>query len=454
MEITSTVARYIAHTRFEDIPGEVITKAKEILMDTLGCGIGGSVTVPARMVIETIMELGGKPEATLFGHGGRVNCVWTGFANSILVDILDYEETLICHPSATIVPAALAVAERQHASGRDLLTAMVVGYEVALRIGAAIRPTPQVSSQVAVMYSFLSFGAAAAASKLLRLDEEKVRHSLGYTGATTPVPTWITKWPRPLHYVKNDFGEQTRAGIMGALLAQKGFLAPYPILDHHLGFWKMIGSDRCEGSIMTQGLSKEYRILSDTYKPYPSCRWNHTSMDMVAELMAESGASCDDIEQITVKTFTEMAHWFADYRPSNIVDAEFSLPYAIAMIVSKEKPGPGWYSEEMMKRDEIKELADRVKVEADPDADREFYEVGGYPSQVEINLKDGRVLKRKASFARGDPRKPMTRREIVDKFLQLAVPIIGSKAAQEVMKLIENLDKMEDISELARRLSP
>ncbi len=454
MEITSTVAHYIAQTRFEDIPDEVIIKTKEILLDTLGCGIGGSVTGPGRMVVETVMELGGVPEATLFGHGNRVNCLLAGFANSILVDILDYEETLICHPSATIVPAAFALAERENASGRDLLTAVVVGYEVAMRIGAAIRPTPQVSSQVAVMYSFLSLGAAAAASRLLRLDEEKVKHSLGYTGASTPVPTWISKWPRPLHHVKNNFGEQTRAGIMGALLAQKGFLAPYPILDHKLGFWKMIGSDSCQSSLMTQGLGEEYRILDDTYKPYPSCRWIHPVMDMVAELMAESKASSDEVEKVNVRTFTEMAQWFADYHPSNLVDAEFSVPYAVAMIMSKEEPGPGWYTEAMLSSDAIQALAKRVCVEADPEADREFYEQGGYPSHVELILRDGRALSRKAHFARGDPRKPMTRKEILDKFRQLANPIVGSEKADQAIEMIGDLETIDDLSELASQLSP
>jgi 2-methylcitrate dehydratase PrpD len=454
MEITSTIAHYIVASKFEQIPQRVVEKTKQVLLDTLGCGIGGSETEPGRIVSDFAVQQGGTREATLFGRGDRINCVMAGYTNGILVDVLDYQETLLCHPSTTVIPAALALAERERCTGKDLLTAIVVGYDVCMRIGAAVKPSPAVSKVVAVVYCSLAFGAGAAAAKVLRLDEERVAHCIGYTGACTPVPTWISKWPRPLHYIKNNFGEQTRAGIMGALLAQMGFLGPRPMLDHELGFWRMIGSDRYDKRLALEGLGEEYRIMADTFKPYPSCRWNHPTLDMVTEIMKDNGLQTDQIEQITVKTFDEMAQWFADYAPTNIVDAEFSLPYAVAMVLAGVEPGPEWYRDDILKSDTIKDLTGRVILETDSLADKKFYEGGGYPTTVEIRVRDGRIVSKSADFARGDPRKPMTNDELVEKFRRLTTPIIGAVKSKRLRQLIEDLEGVTDISELASCLSP
>jgi 2-methylcitrate dehydratase PrpD len=454
MNVTSAIAQYIAMTGSEEIPQPVISRAKEILLDTVGCGVGGSTSAPGSIVIDFVVELGGVPESTILGRKERTNCLLAGFTNAVLVDILDYEETLLCHPSATIIPAALALGERKHVSGKELLAAIVIAYDVSVRIGSAVRPSPEISRQVAVMNSFLSFGAAAAASRILHLDEDRVCHALGYAGSCTPVPTWISKWPRPLHYVKNNFGEQARAGIMGALLAEKGFIAPFPILDHELGFWKMIGSDRYDSTRVTEGLGTEHIIMKDTFKPWPSCRWNHTIMDMVDELITEHRITTHDIERITARTFSEMARWFGDYAPKNIVDAEFSLPYAVAMILLRVPAGPEWYTEKMLSDPKIKDIADKVFLEEDMESDRIFYESGGYPASVEILLKNGRKLERKGTFAKGDPRKPMSKDQIINKFYQLAAPILGQEKADRSLALIEELETVDDITELTSVLSP
>ena len=138
---------------------------------------------------------------------------------------------------------------------------VVLGFEVSQRIGLAILPSPEVGKAVAVLFAFHSFGAGVAGGKIMRLSPLQMLNALGYTGAATPVPTWISKWESPLHWVKNDYGEQTQAGILGVLLSRKGFIGPQKVLDGDLGFWRMVGSDRCDHREMTKGLGESYEIL-------------------------------------------------------------------------------------------------------------------------------------------------------------------------------------------------
>lgn len=452
MGATEIVADYIVRAHYDDLPPATTKIAKDLLLDTIGCGLGGANTTPGEILINTVKELGGTPESTIFGDGGKVNCVHAGYVNAQLSDLLDYEDSLVTHPSAIIIPAALAVGERVHASGKALLNAMVVGYEVSTRIVRAIIPSKTIRTDVAVVYGSWCFGAAAVASKLLELDVPATMHAFGYAGSHTPQPTWIVKWERPLHWAKNNFGGQTAAGILGALLADKGFLAPQKILESRLGFPKMIGSDRCDVTMMTDQLGSTYEVLNTSFKPYPTCRWFHPSLDAVQQLMQEHRLTPDLIRQINAKALPDTVEWLVDYHPTMLVDAEFSLPYAVAMVVHRISP-TRWYAEEVLNDPNVLGMAKKVKVILSPEFDAWYDKHRGLLGDVEIVTTDGNSYRKRIDCPRGDPQNPMTRDDLLTKFTDLCAHVdLAKETSTQIIEIVDRLETLRDVTELTTLL--
>jgi 2-methylcitrate dehydratase PrpD len=463
MSVTHELAKYIAKARYEDFPQEVIDKARLLILDTLGCALGGFSTVLGEIVVDAIKELGGNPHATIVGDGGKVNCVEASYVNAILADALDFEDTVghLGHPAATIIPPALAVGEYVKASGRDMITAVVLGYEVSIRIGVAKRPSwlgvypPVGAKKVATIYTWQSFGAGTAAGKLLGLDEDKMASAFGYTGSSTPLPTKWGEKGGSLHWVKPNFGEDTASGVLGAILAKRGFLGCDTILDGDDGFWIMSGSDRCDFDQMTWKLGEEYEIIKVVgFKPYPCCRGTHATLDAVKAILEEQKINETDIEEITAKT--RSANLYNEYRPCHIVDAEFSIPYAVAMLIRGEELGPEWYTERNLRNPHVLNLASKVRVVGEPEADRlHIFPLRKWVSTVTIRTKDGKSFTKHVDCPKGEPENPMTEDEIINKFRVLASYVkLKQEEIDKIIAMVMNLEELDDVSKLAAMLTP
>jgi len=375
------------------------------------------------------------------------------------VDVMDYEETYLglCHPNASVVPATIAVGERMGASGKDVINALVVGNEVAIRVGLAMRPSEERTQQGGSAYTWHCFGSVASASKLMGLTAAETMNAFGFTGSSTALPTSICKWNRPLHWVKNNFQRQTDAGILGALMAQHGFMGPVDILDSDLGFWRMAGSDRYDMERTRKGLGKEYEILKVGFKKYPTCRWMHSTLDAVADIMKETFIKADEIDEIAVRTVSELRQWFVDYEPKSLIDAEFSIPYSVATLILGYEPGLEWFKEETLKDPEVLSLARRVRLKSTAGQDQIFYNstVQMAGAEVEIMLKDGSLLRKSKNMETddltGSSENPI---DIVEKFRCCAMSA-GMEAAQaeDIVAVVEGLDELNDIADLTELFS-
>lgn len=461
MEIIESIAKYIEESSYDSLSTEVIDKVKVILLDTLGVGLGGFKTKPGKIVVDVIKNLGGKRESTIIGDGTKVNCVHAGYANTYLVDIMDYEETYagLCHPNASVVPSAMAVGERVKASGKDIMNAIVIGNEIAIRVGLAMHPSRERIETGASAYTWHCFGSAATACKLLHLKTKQIMNAFGFTGCSTALPTSITKWNRPLGWVKNNLQRQTDAGILGALMAQRGFAGPIDILESDLGFWRMAGSDRCDYNLMKDGLGEEYHILKASLKPYPACRWIHATLDAVSEIIKEKSFKSEEIDQIRVEAVSELK-WFVDYEPKSLVDAEFSVPYTVAMLILGYKPGLEWFKERTLKDPKVLSLAKKVLVESTPEVDKIFYDstekstVQMAGSTVDIVLKDGRRFSKYIDVAkvnlRGSPENPI---DPIEKFRNCVLSAgIKPKQSEKIITAIDKLEGIDDIAKLTKLL--
>jgi 2-methylcitrate dehydratase PrpD len=401
--------------------------------------------------------MGGSEEATIVGGGAKVPTIQAAFVNGTTANALDYDDTLlgIGHPGASIIPAALAIGEWTNASGRDVLNAILIGYDVGDRIGLAIQPTYERLQNVWGVGTWQTFSAVVAAAKVLNLDLKQTLNAYGVAGATAPLPN-TQKWgwaleERPIHWVKEPTGWPCWTGTTAAILAMHGFIGNNYILDGDNGFWIMAGSDRCDYDKMTQSLGSEFEVVNNiAIKPYSSCRWQHATLDCVKQLKEQHGLKAEDVQEVVIHSFA----WVCThelYGPADMVDAQFCIPYTVTMVLMGFHPGPAWYTQENLESKEILDLSKKVRVELDPELDKAYFERDQLSARVEITTKGGETFETYVEIPRGDPRNPLTRGEIEDKFRNQALYSLEEDEVEEAMRTIydfENLDSVSDLMSL------
>lgn len=444
---TARLAAFLAETRFSDLPSHVVESARRCLRDSVACMIGGSATEPAGRMFNIYADMGGNPEATLFPSGPRVPILNAVAANAYASNILDFDDTLNGHPGACVIPTALAMGEKLGASGVEVLRAIVLGYEAETRIGDAIKPTPERWSQVSGSATFLSLGSAVAGASLLKLDRVGMASALGLAAASAPVP-YIRKFgfteSEPLNWLKNNYGWAAKAGLYGALLADRGFVGSQTILDGPFGFWVMAGSDRCDWTTLTAGLGEDYRINQSSFKPYPCCRYMHGILDAFTQ--SGAGLAPDAIDRIETQGFHHITH-FMDPAPRSLFGAQYSLPYAIGALAYGIPAGFAWFSTETLSNQNVQALAKRVTFSPDPAFDGPT----AYGGQVTV-ISGMRSTAAAVPFPRGHPRNPLSESELINKFSSLVDPILGQEKRARLLDRLEHIEKVADIRELTRIL--
>jgi 2-methylcitrate dehydratase PrpD len=450
--VTKELAAYAVGARYEDYPQEVIDAVKILLLDNIGCMLGGSQTNLGHAILNPIQQMGGREEATLVGGSTKVPTIQAAFVNGTNANALDYDEVLfgIGHPGSSIIPSALAVGEWKGLSGKAVLNAILAGYDVGNRIGVGIQPTTERLQHVWGVGTWQTFSSVIAASKMLDFDLETTLNAYGVAGATAPLPN-TQKWgwdlsERPLHWVKEPTGWPAWTGTTAAILAANGFVGNKYILDGHNGFWIMAGSDQCNYDVMTRGLGSEYEVLNNiAIKPYSACRWQHPTLDCVKLLKAEHDLSPEDIREVNIHSFA----WVKThelYGPADMVDAEFCIPYTVTMVLMGEPPGLGWYSSEKLESEEILNFSKKVKVTVDQEMDRAYYAEDRLSARVEIVTKAGNTLEKYVGIPLGDPRNPLSKTEIEAKFRNQAACCLDPQTVDAVVDKIYDFENIEDIS--------
>lgn len=456
---TKELATYAVETEFEDYPKEVIDQVKIFILDSIGCMFGGCHTNLGKAIITPIKNMGGAEESTIVGGGIKVPTIQAAFVNGTTANALDYDDTLlgIGHPGASIIPAALAIGEWRKASGKDVINAILIGYDIGDRIGLAIQPTYERLQHVWGVGTWQTFSSVSAAAKILNLDLAKTLNAYGVAGATAPLPN-TQKWgwdisERPIHWVKEPTGWPCWTGTTAAVLAYNGFVGNNYILDGDNGFWIMAGSDQCDYNKMTDGLGSEFEILTNiAIKPYSSCRWQHATLDCINELKQENDLTPEEIKEILIYSFA----WVKSheiYRPADMVDAQFSIPYTATMILLGIHPGPAWYTQDNLKNEEILNLSKKVKVKIDPEIDRSYFEEDQLSARVEIMTQNGDKLERFVGTPSGDPRNPISNQAIEEKFRNQALYSLEPSQVERIIEKIYEFETIEDISTLMSLLA-
>jgi len=458
MSYTEKLVDAIVRFDRKAIPKHVIEHTKIFILDNIGCGIGGYVTEPGKQIAAQAKEFKGAGKASLIGDGSRVSVPFACWANSSLANVLDMDDVFAgtAHQANCLIPTAFGVGEAQKSSGMEVISAIVLGFEVGSRVMMYCWPSPS-KARTYFPSTWQVFDAVTVASTLLGLGKEEIYHALGLAGTVPPLPIDMQKFvERPMGFSKNVFGWTTFTGVFWTLMAQKGAKGTAQIFDGDAGFWTIMGSDQHDfGKLIDDRLGEKYNILETKYKPYPLCTWGHTSVDAIKKVFDKNKIDPKEIDRISVKTLKRAVDFLSNPKMETIYDAQFSLPHAFSMVILGKKPGPEWMSEEnMFHNPQAKSLAEKVTMEVDPSAEKIFNDEKGLaiPSEVVIRTHEGKVYREEVRYSQGTPNNPFTEEELKEKFRTLASSLFSEKRINKIIETVDALDELDDISKLIKLL--
>ncbi|WP_211229904.1 MmgE/PrpD family protein [Desulfovirgula thermocuniculi] len=441
------MAGFTCGLSFRSLPREAVHMAKLALLDWVASAVAGGREAPARMALKVIRGQGGYPQATLLSEGEKTSCLNAALFNGLASHILELDDVhrgAIIHAGAAVLPAALAVAEMTRSSGRQLLEAIVAGYEVAIRTGEAVTPSHYYYWHTTGTCG--TFGAAAAAGKLLGLNEEQMVWALGNAG-TQAAGLWefladgaMSKHLHP--------GRAAQSGVLAALLAREGFTGATRILEGERGFCRATAPS-FDLSKLTAGLGERpYKVEENSFKIHASCRHTHPAVDVVLDLARRHDLRPDRVGGVIVRTYRTALDITANHQPSSVYAAKFSLPFCVALALVKRRCALADFTPENLFHPEVRELMGRVSLVADAELDALHPE--RWPAVVEISTVDGQVYTGRTDFPRGDPENPLTEEELREKFYGLVAGPWGEKKAEALGMAILNLEEVEDVAELLK----
>lgn len=446
--LSKRLAEFIESVRFESLPPNTVRMAKLAFLDWLGSAARGGRERPAKMALAVLQAQGGSPQATLVPSGTKTSALNASLANGIASHIMELDDVhrgSIVHAAAAVIPAALAAAEMAHADGKKLVEAVTVGYEAAIRLGEAVTPSHY--------YYFHNtgtcgtFGACAAAGKVFGLTVEQMVWALGNAG-TQAAGLWeflasgaMSKHLHP--------GKAAYNGLLAVLLAREGFTGAPEIIEGEKGFCRAMAPE-FDLSRITDGLGgAHYKVEENSFKIHSSCRHTHPSVDLVLELAAEYAIRPEDVDTVTVRTYLTALEITRNPAPETVYAAKFSLPYCVALALSRGSCGLGDFSEENLRDPVIRSVMSRVRLETD-DAIEAAHPAkwGGY---VEITTRAGQAYSAKIDFPRGDPENPAAEEELAAKFRRMAR---DAWREEKVEALAESVMKLEELEDVALLLHP
>ncbi len=441
--LSAELARYIFDLKYEDLPGEVVYAARIAVMDWLGSVLSGSQEEPAKMAASIIARAGGNPQATLIGFERKSSALNAALLNGLSCHILELDDlhrSSILHPAAPIISAAAAAAEELEKSGTDFITALVAGFEVGIRIAEAVTPSHYYYWHTTATCG--TFGAMAAAAKIYNLKPEEIVYALGNAGSQA-AGLWefledgaMTKHLHP--------GKAAMNGLLSVQLAGEGFTGASKILEGKKGFFRATAPQYFTEKV-TAGLGREYRILGNSYKIYPSCRHTHGAIDLALKLHAD-GLEADIIDSITVKTYNNAVDLVGAPDYSTPYKAKFSLPYCVARAFSDGRVDLDSFDFSNPIPEKVKHLTSLCSVGSDRQIEEAY--PGKWGATMEIRLKNGTLLSGSTDYPQGDPENPAPFEDMQDKFRKLAVCCWPEGKVEKTLEKLSRLESLRHLGEL------
>jgi 2-methylcitrate dehydratase PrpD len=462
MRALPAIVSFVTGITCADIPAEVVQQTKNIVLDTIGCALAGYSTETGQIVRNVVRDLGGRPECTIIVSGEKNSCANVAFANSKMANALDMDDCFMnmVHFAPMTVFTALSLAERVGATGKDIIEAVVLGYDIAARValyGGHIFYTG--------CHTFIChiFGSVVSGGKILKLNEKQIMNAIGLAAQCAPVG--VSK-QAPVTWMKyGDAGLIAWTGIVSCLLAQGGYSATIPTLfEGDDGYWRTMRSGKPNYNALTDQLAEKWWIMESAIKSYPCCRHNHNPIDMFNKIVEEHKIKPEEIETVTIKSRARLAdpklQW-AEQDPKDCYGAQFSIPHCIAMAAFNVPVGPQWQTLEIINDHKVREFRKRVKLLADPEAEKVISEQEGegFPKRMPISIEliaNGKVYHGRRELAKGDPWSPDTKlshEDIREKFVMNASNVFQNSKIKEVIETVGSIEEVDNIKGLMKLLS-
>ena len=442
------LVNYILNTEFEDLPTGIVDFVKNLILTNLGTTIAGAMVEGCEVLANHIKEWGGKEEATILIHGGKVPAHNAAFINAYMDRALDFDDGIRpgMHVGASVIPAALAASELTGGcDGKKFLTAVTVGAEIADRINLVsdydgFDPTGICSI----------FASVGAASKILGLDKKQTWNALAIafnkSGGSfqSNVEGALT--------IRLIQGSASQGGIISAELAEKGFTGPQNFLEGVYGYYHLYANDRYDPQTVAGELGERFELTQTIFKKYPSCVDTFASTHVMLELVNETGITPDDIVtidiQVTPYVFKLVGHPF-EIGDNPRVNAQFNIPYCVSNVLLRKKPKLEHFDEQFVRDPKILDIAEKVTVVPDPALD----ERGETALEMQVSTKDGAVHKKSIDFPPGLPENPLTKEEHMERFqncISFSGDLLPQENIEKMVSFVNNIEVVEDI----RRLIP
>ncbi len=441
--LSRQLGTYIASLRFTDLPPEVVAAVRTAVMDWLGSVVGGSVEEPARITARVVERSGGAPQASLIGFEARSSASGAALVNGTSCHILELDDlhrSSILHAAAPVISAAAAAAEMAGLSGKEFIAAVVAGYETGIRIAEAVTPSHYYYWHTTATCG--TFGAAAAAARAIGLDAARTAHALGNAGSQA---AGLWEFLRDGAMTKHlHAGKAAMNGLLAALLAREGFTGASAILEGEKGFFRATAPEYETGKV-TAGLGREYRLLENSYKIYPSCRHTHSGTDLAIK-MAREGLDPETVEAIRIKTYGGALDLVGNAKPSTPYQAKFSYPYCVCHALVHGKLDLDSFDVTWGIEPAVQRLLSRCRVEADPEIEKLYPQ--RWPAGLEVDLVDGQVLYERTDYPCGDPENPASPEEMQRKFGGLARRVWPKGKIGRVLEMVGRLEDLAQIGDL------
>jgi 2-methylcitrate dehydratase PrpD len=443
MRATEILADFIAHTSWEDLPGEVWQRSKWAMVDFIAVTFAGLQHEVGKGILSLVKDLGGNPTSTILGDGFRTSAPWAAYANGTLAHAIDYDDLNIHmgHPTAPVLPALLAAGEKRKASGKEVLLSFILGVEAECKLGLAVYQKHYHLGWHATA-TLGTFGAAAACSKVGRLSDRETLMALGIAGSqASGVRQNFGTMTKPLHV-----GQAAKNGVLSALLASQGWTADRQVLEGLFGFCNLfVGPKSYDLEEMVQNLGKPFDILQPgvQIKQYPCCGSIHSSLDAVFKLRQEHGLRAEDVERLECEVDNERLHVLIHPNPQTGLEAKFSLEYCLAAALVQGQISLEDFADERVMDPKVRSFLPRIQPKQK--ADRE-----PWSAHVRVALKDGSVLEQEAGRSPGI----VTWDQLAAKYRDCLGAVLPPSQIERSLQMIRELEKIGDITEVIRNLVP
>jgi 2-methylcitrate dehydratase PrpD len=448
---TRQLAHYAVNLRYHDIPPEVISRAKDCLLDIVTVALYGSTKPWSRTVVQFVKDQGLSGRATVLGENRRVPAQLAALANGTMAHAFELDNVRQpgagVHPGATAFLPALAAAEEQRANGKDFLTAFVAACEVMGRIGVAAGNSLEKRGFHAPGLTG-TFGAAVAAGRLLGLDENKMVNSLGIAGSYSGGLMEFSRCREGAMIKRLHLGKAAEGGVTAASLARRGFAGPDSVLEGKLGFCRAF-SDSPNLSRLTYRLGREFESLNICIKRY-ACHINaHAPIEGLEKLSQENGFDVRDVREITVGGIEKLVTHHAIYQPKDLMAAQYSIPFCVALSLYYDPKDPESFTEKRTSDERILAMMRKVRLRVDPEIEERGWDRA---ARVTLSLRNRSRPSVLVVHFKGTPHNPMSQSELEEKARKVTRHMVSERKLGRLVDTIRNVEKIDDISNLGRLL--